>query len=46
MTTSWINPDLKKERSQATFDKEELSLIIYHGPTELQKKRQLGKIVK
>ena len=37
-----INPDLQKERDTATFDKEEMTVIIYDGKDNIDKKRRMG----
>ncbi|XP_078483319.1 peroxisomal acyl-coenzyme A oxidase 1-like isoform X2 [Ciona intestinalis] len=41
-----INPDLQKERDAATFDVEELSVLLHNGAHELEKKRKLEELVR
>lgn len=43
--SSEVNSDLARERSRATFDKENLTNFLYGGPAAVRKKRYLGKIV-
>ena len=39
--TDTVNPDLAKERQNATFDPEQLTNFIYGGPEKTRRKRYL-----
>lgn len=44
--SSEVNSDLARERSRATFDKENLTNFLYGGPAAVRKKRYLENIIK
>ena len=37
-----VNPDLDKERQNATINVEELACILHDGPDNLKRKRAIG----
>ncbi len=40
-----VNPDLEKERKSATFDVAKLTEILYGGPEETKKRKEIGKLI-
>lgn len=40
-----MNPDIVKERKNATFDVEKLTFILDGGPEKTRRRREIGEIV-
>lgn len=43
---TYENPDLKKERQNCPFNKEEITFLLDGGKEKTDERRQLGKIFK